>query len=187
MKSYLSLKELFTELYYENYANFIRLGAAGAWKAEDKVAESKPNGAGSRKKTTTWTAAVSSVTKEPEAVEEAKGSAVKKPSQTETPRKPTREAGERLCFICDQPGHLANACPSRSQNSSLKMATPAGKGTPMVKLTRSLLRSDSTERRAVLACCIGAVAGPEQTLQVQVNIDSLSDVNLLPSQWLIGL
>ena len=39
----------------------------------------------------------------------------------------------------------------------------------------------------MLACCIGAVAGPEPTLHVQVHIDSLSDVNLLPSQWLVVL
>ena len=169
------------------FSNFIRLGTAGAWKSDDKVVEPKPNGAGSRKKTSTWTAAVSSTNKDSETAEEVKGSTVKKQTQPETPKKTTREAGERLCFICDQPGHLANACPSRSQSSSSKMATPVGKGTPVIKVTRSLLRSGSTERRAVLACCIGAVAGPEPTLQVQVNIDSLSDVNLLPSQWLVVL
>lgn len=172
------LQDTFTEIYFENHSSLIRLGAAGALKTEERAEHNayrnrnkidKPvqapiekSAVWSARREATWTPRREGT---PETYKETRGNMV-------TPKKPT----EKLCFACNQPGHYANACPARVTN-----------GGTSIKINRSILRSNLVERRAVLACTIGPENGPEPTLQVQANMDSLSDVNLIPKQWLTML
>jgi len=43
---------------------------------------------------------------------------------------------------------------------------------------------DGVDQRAEVACCVGP-AGTEPGILVQVSMDSFSDLNLVPSQWLL--
>ena len=113
-----------------------------------------------------------------DAIEDAKTPvSVKKTGAIETSAKATREPVQRLCFICDQPGHLANACPTRSKPIANEYTTP------VTKIARSFRKVDGVDQRAEVACCVGS-AGTEPGILVQVSMDSFSDLNLVPSQWL---
>jgi hypothetical protein len=49
------------------------------------------------------------------------------------------------------------------------------------------MRAGAEEERACLACHIGAIGADEPTLLVKAYIDSMSDDNLIPEQWLVVL
>jgi hypothetical protein len=82
-------------------------------------------------------------------------------------------------FCCHETGHYANACPQRTaKDAESPNQVSFSPGTPLVK--RSLRLRGQEDKRAILACCMGKVSNLEPTIVVQANIDTFSDVNLLP-------
>ena len=83
-----------------------------------------------------------------------------------------------------QRGHYANACPQRTPKKDAESITsPESLQTnTMPLMKRSLRRSNEVSNRATLACCIGDVSNVD-SIKVQANVDSFSDVNLVPEQW----
>ena len=196
------LIESFHDIYYDYFDNLGKLEAAGVTKyAHSSVGSNKSGSSGdggdsgggssSKKKFVQWTTsttdtpATASGTSSGTSATAAgnskpAGDTAKKTAAGGSPDK-ARVWGVRKCFICDSEKHLALECPQR------KDKTPEKAAASPQKQSRSFLRAGTVEPRACVACHIGAVGAEEPTLLVRANMDSLSDDNLIPEQWLVVL
>ena len=101
---------------------------------------------------------------------------------------------EKTCFKCNEKGHIAAMCPKEATSTpaARPAATPAAKPkavtfqTPQ-RTNGSILRRDMQFRRCKVCCFVGAPDNTAPTLAVQVKLDSFSDCNLIPEQWLVAL
>ena len=102
---------------------------------------------------------------------------------------------EIVCWNCNEKGHRASGCPKRSVTSpSAKAAStsPAKAGKTVTfqtpkKQNGSILRRDMEMKRCDACCFIGVRGDLAPTLAVKAQLDSYSDCNLIPEQWLVAL
>ena len=200
IESFLTLEDKFNDLYYEHHERLEKLIAAGcvvvgpsskertpAEKAGDERCQGAWKGRGQeRVDLDTADGAPDSATKPTKLFT---------PQKTEsshlTPIKPVGKGANSTmkaskadveCFHCHETGHYANACPQRTaKDAESPNQVSFSPGTPLVK--RSLRLRGQEDKRAILACCMGEVSNLEPTIVVQANIDTFSDVNLVPEQW----
>ena len=194
-KEFKKLKNHFARTYFENYQSFIRLKASGLFFNEDG---SNKKGAGAAVAATG--ANKSSAPAAAAAATTRKFTQVPTGSLKASPAKDSKGPGTPLdeitCWTCGEKGHRASACPKKAAAPTSPQAagtspTKTGKSvsfaTPPSKRNGSILRRDSEVKRCEACCFIGACGDPAPTLAIQAKLDSYSDCNLIPEQWLVAL
>ena len=195
-KSYQNLKNQFARVYLDNHRSFKKLGAIGAFDdfsggSNKKIDSPASTGSKSQKSSVSGTDATAK-------------SRWTKATEEQPQKEPTKEAkgtatpvSDKTCFHCQRKGHIATNCPDRAAGtpaikpSTTTAATPAKAANAPASTPKrtngSALRRDSEVKRCKVACFVGAQGNLAPTLSVQVKLDSYSDCNLIPEQWLVVL
>ena len=193
-RDFKTLRNFFAKTYFENHQNLNKLKNSGAFDIHDSGAAKKGGSLaaaapGANKssvpgataaKTGQWTQVATSSPK-PFTAKESRG--------------PSTPMGDKTCWNCGEKGHVAGICPKKvattpAAKTPSSPATKTGKSVTFTTPPRtngSILRRDSEVKRCKVCCFVGAQGNQAPTLAVQVKLDSYSDCNLIPEQWLVAL
>ena len=191
-KDFKKLKTYLAQTYFENYRSFVKLKASGLLVDEvpKKNAGAAVAAAGANKSSAPAAAAAATrkLTQVP--------TGALKMSPAKDSKGPVTSPDDIICWSCGKKGHRASACPKKTAaspsaqaagTSPVKTGKSVSFATPPSRRNGSILRRDAEVRRCEACCFIGARSNLAPTLAIQAKLDSYSDCNLIPEQWLVAL